>query len=320
MDHNFEGTGTSIVEILPSTSAHIDTLTHLLNTPVSAFPSSEKPYDVLYKISEAQQRFRPLQKAVDERYTSTNSLIYDKPALRESFKAHNEEVLASAVIMSSLLGVDETQRRIIEAAAITHDIAKADRVPTEIPLQLQSDYILLRHPELGAEVAKQLLSKTPFQDKTTQDSVHFAEEVAQTIQSHSGPIPGFMQERLDYYNEHAENALHINTAHPQHIPSVVLLAADMLGLGTPTGVNKIVEIRQKSPHFTTIDQKSAVEQKISIHEVRINSALTSAYQGAAMVKGIMIQNPQLSRHAEALHSLMIRYFAQTKSQLISSAP
>lgn len=271
---------------------------------------------VATRIDTVKNRMTPFIEAVEEQYASAHSTIREVPKLQESFRAHNNEVLETAIFFAQLFGLPEEQHATIAASAALHDIAKADPAPTDVPDNLKSDYTLLMHPESGAKMTEALLKKSELaaligdENKTS---------IVQAIRCHSGPIPGFMQDRLDYYNAHSKTPIQLIEIDPTHTPSIMLLAADMLALGSPAGVKKIVQLREQTPHFRIQDVTATVQgQRATTQEVRVDSALKSAYQGAEMVRNLMKMNPTLERHAESIYRLMTGYFEKTKAELLQA--
>ena len=251
--------------------------------------------------------------AVNNRYLDDPSTIRENPTLFESFRIHNSEVLETTSFYAHLFDLSDNQKKIVATAAILHDIAKSDPAPDNIPENLRSDYTLLMHPEVGANLVQILMSAHP------EWETEHIDDIIEAIRCHSGPMPGFLAERLSFYNAQATVQIELTEIDPGHTPSIILLAADMMALGSPTGVRKIVQLREQSPYFTAQDEGERVrDNRGSIHEVRIDSALRSAYSGAEMVRSLMTQHPQLKNFAEQNFSLMTHYFKQTKSELLAS--
>lgn len=268
------------------------------------------------EIQNHNQRLRPLRQAVDDRYHAEHSTIREKPALLDSFRAHNAEVFETAIFYSRLFGLSDGQTHITAASAAAHDIAKAEPAPSDVPLKLKSDYSLLMHPEMGSELTRALLNEHPeWIEHTESDTV---ESILQAIRCHSGPIPGFIQNRLDFYNTQSTRSIQLPLLDPKHTPSLILLAADMMALGSTAGVRKIVQLREHSPHFRAEDViKTIHDQRDTTHEVRIDSALKSAYEGAAMVREILMKSPELHTVADSTYALMSDYFQRTKKELLA---
>lgn len=300
------------VEKVTTMSAHLKTL----------FDLSSQYFDPLQntattEIENTVKQTQPFAEAVENQYGAPSSTIKENPSLLESFRRHNNEVLETALFYAHLFGLPGEQHTSIGASAALHDIAKADPAPSDVPATLKSDYTLLMHPERGASIAESLFkSKTEL--ALTIGDKHI-DDVVKAIRCHSGPIPGFMQDRLEFYNSHSDEPIRLAEIDPNHTPSIILLAADMLALGSPAGVNKIVQLRENIQPFRIADLIQTIQEKRNNpYSVRIDSALKSAYQGADMVRRLMLKNPKLEPLAEKNHQLMIAYFEKTKAELLSA--
>jgi len=306
-----QGIAAPNIEKQPKTSTHIATLADLS----SRFFKPMDTGHITTEIDTTKKQMQPLLQAVSNRYEEDQSTIRENLSLMESFYKHNNEVLESAVFYANLFGLSEGQHITVAASAVLHDIAKADPAPANIPDALKSEYILLMHPEMGASLASSLFKNQPKLDQIVEGNN--TADVAEAIRCHSGPIPGFMQSRLDHYNSHTDTPIHLDEIDPTHTPSIILLAADMLALGSPAGVEKIVKLRESAPHFRVEDITATIqEQRATTQEVRVNSALKSAYEGAAMVHNLMKMNPLLKDYADNNYQLMHAYFEKTKAEIL----
>lgn len=269
------------------------------------------------EIESTIKQTQPFVDIVEDQYRAETSTIKENPALLESFRRHNNEVLETTLFYAHLFGVSKEQYSSIGASAALHDIAKADPAPSDVPDTLKSDYTLLMHPECGASITESLFKRKP--ELASAIGNKNISSVVKAIRCHSGPIPGFMQARLDFYNSHSDQPIQLAEVDPSHTHSIILLAADMLALGSPAGVNKIVQLRESLQHFRIEDVAQTIqEQRDSTYAVRIDSALKSAYQGAEMVRRLMLENPQLKPYAEKNYQLMKAYFEKTKAELLAA--
>ncbi len=247
---------------------------------------------------EARENFGALLNLVFERYEAPDSTIANSPEQIKTFKAHLEEVLNLCIERGIEKDLTGKQLKMIEVAAILHDLTKADQPDSEtkdIP-----NYMLAAHGELGARETITILSEHPEILKKILGENYSGEEADKTvglisnaIRAHMGPHPGFMTFVLNGVNSKLKEKGLPELQHPRplegEVISETLLAADMCSLAGRKGREKVLVIRSAVPNFKQEDEKTCAEYKkfgidLTPGEAALLSAFASAEQARDMLK------------------------------------
>jgi response regulator RpfG family c-di-GMP phosphodiesterase len=233
-----------------STSAHFDSqLKQKQKEEKLAETKNEKR--IRQEQKEARERFKVLIDLVNARYSSENSTLANSPEQLNAFIAHNDELLDLCVQRGVEKGLSERNVRVLEVAAILHDLTKADQGSAEtadIP-----NYILAAHGELAASEVPEILAEHPevlssiFGSKyTDQAGERITKQIQTAIRSHMGPHPGFMSGILAGVNKTLEKKgmARLEHTYPPADDKVAetLLAADMHSLAGRQGREKVLAI------------------------------------------------------------------------------
>lgn len=245
-----------------------------------------------------EQNFQPLIEGVDERYNESPVLT---EAQKESFKAHNKEILDLCVERAIEKGLNKTERAILYFAAIHHDMTKGD-VPPEGKENIKN-YVLVKHGEAGAEETKELLESKEGEGiinitlsrEQSKEGEYNKEKVitavGNAILRHMGPHrrnekqrkedPAFMDIVQDMVNSQLPKGEKIKHPKPENKIDKTLFAADMRSLAGPEGAQKILDIRYGVPNFKKEDiLASEFCKKEGIDFSPDEIAFISAYESA----------------------------------------
>lgn len=250
------------------------------------FEASEFQERVDQEKKEARERFGDLIELVNQRYES--GIL--SPAEREKFGRHNEEVLDYVVELGLRKELGEDDLKIVEIAAILHDLTKADELPEEfadIP-----NYGLVTHGQRVAVEVEKILTDERLErygfENYSPDEVRA--QAGGAIAQHMGPHPGFMTEVLEGVNRVLEDRGLPPISHPpaQGRISETLLAADMASLASAEGRKKVLVIRANNEFLRVLDSLVAEDCRrfgleLGQGEVALLSAFESAGQAVEMI-------------------------------------
>ena len=247
----------------------------------------------------AEENLSELIDIVNTRYENPESTLADSPTQLESFKKHNAEILDFCVERGTEKKLTEKEVRMLEVAAVLHDLTKGDK-PPEDKADIEN-FVLAVHGETGAEEAKKILEKNPeIITKILGESYNKkeAEKVILTIEnairSHMGPHPGFMTGILERVNKTLRQKGEAEIKHPYpkkgDVVAETLLAADMCSLAGRKGREKVLAIRSAVPFFKKQDKELSEEyKKYNIDLTPGQAALLSGFKSAEEARD-MIKN------------------------------
>jgi hypothetical protein len=215
---------------------------------------SQKFYTAEECAFENKNKQRALREFVKETYEKS-----DQPKDKiESFIQHNETILKYAEELAQAEQLDAHDTRILKLAAELHDVSKFD-VP------------LVKHGFEGAKAARSKLKEVGFEKEVM-------EKIANAIERHMGPIPGFMAEQAKKWEQ--KTGEKIEFPRPENEIDKCLYDADMLSLIDKQGIKKILTIRASEKWAVEEDKKIAQAENISQEKAAWLSALKSAKQAA----------------------------------------
>ncbi len=200
----------------------------------------EKEQLVENEKKEARENFGALLDLVFKRYESPNPFMAKDPEQIRVLKEHVIDVIDLCIERRVEKGLDDKQLKMLEVAAILHDLTKLDQPSSEV-IDIPN-YMLAAHGELSAGKAGRIMEQSPEVVETILGKNYSAEEKTQTInvvvdaiKRHMGPHPGFMTFILEKVNAQLREKGKSELKHPHpadgEVVSETLLAADMLFFG-----------------------------------------------------------------------------------------
>lgn len=254
-----------------------------------------------------RQNFAFLIQAVADRYDSPGSFLEGEN--RRNFEIHNDEMLDMCIERGMEKGMAVAELRMLEVAAILHDIAKADlnSVAAQrlgLPAKAGEISVLafISHHELAARDVRPLLEQQPElidhilgPNHSPADVDAAIQRIETAIRAHMGPHnppgqnePGYFMDGILAFGNGALTAIgtEAQIKHPYPEPGDVvaetLLVADMRSLAGIQGRNRIMGLRATDNRFLTEDAQTVQEYseldiELSLGEAALISAFDSAF-------------------------------------------
>ena len=255
---------------------------------------------------ELIKEFRELMDFVDGRYEK--STIAENEKQLKEFKKHNKQVVDLVIEEGFRRNLSVEKIKLLIIGAILHDLCKGDEAPDWA--KGIDNFMLVYHGEAAAqeiEKNKELLEiiQRKIGNKDFDENI---KNLQRAFRSHMGPGAsvnlfkknsnndpeiGFMGEQLNRVNVELENRGIEKIEHPLpkegDFVSEILLGADMYSLASPSGAQKILEIRSLVPAFQKEDQflceqYSAFGIDLSLGEAALISAMNSGKSARNMFR------------------------------------
>ena len=272
-----------------------------LKTPKRELESDEFETKLQRKIDKeckaAKERFSGLIDLVNERYKNPDSTIAETPEQLESFKKHNEQILSFCIERGMKKNLSKKQLATLEAEAILHDLATANKPPKELA-DIQN-YMLVAHGEIAAneirgifEQQPKMLTKILGENYSKEEGEETILTIENAIKSHMGPHPGFMTGILENVNKALQKKGEMKIKHPYpeegNVEAETLLAADMGSLADCRGREKVLAIRFNVPFFKKQDEDLCEEyKKFAINLTPGEAALLSGFDSAEQARDML---------------------------------
>jgi len=236
---------------------------------------------------KAREDFGNLIEAVSDRYDGMN------PDMKRTFIEHNSEILDAVVELGVKKELTSEELKLVEMAAIIHDMTKAEPDPEGI-----GNYTLANHGESAAREVDNLITdemlETVGVDTSDGQAVQTAKDtIVAAVREHMGPHPGFMDGILAGVNAQIEAKNQKLAEGQEPIPLVehpvaqgkvseTLLAADMGSLAGQAGREKVMAIRSNVQFFVGQDRATVADYKsFGVDLNQGEAALLSGFDSAA---------------------------------------
>lgn len=247
------------------------------------------------ELREASEIFKGPIELVNERYEDPNSTLAKNTEQLRTFKEHNEDVLKLCINRGIEKGFNEKELKILEISAILHDLNKADK-PKDKKAKIPN-YTLAAHGEMAATEIKNILNQYPkilneilgdnYSKEEKEETILIIEN---TIRSHMGPHPGFMDRILKNVNKELKEIgeKEIEHPYPDNQIAETLLAVDMASLAGTKGRKKVLAIRSAVPFFKKQDEDICNEyKKYNINLTTGEAALLSGFDSAEQARDML---------------------------------
>lgn len=249
-------------------------------------------------IERGNKLFSDLFDMTEERYRRDDSLC-TSPELISAYLQHTREVYKFATFFAVSLGLGESEIRLAQVAAILHDLTKADPPPDQITKYNNENaganiinlYALISHPHTCADKLSGMGYDfwQPIAESAKVSVDDAKAKITSAIKVHSGPIPGFMQRQIKCYTRLRGKQGELPDIpevkpDPEDATTMILIMADMAGLCTQVGVEKIEQIRLGP--LNKINSRMAEAVGLSEGLTAKMSAFMSGREGIEMIKNL----------------------------------